>query len=114
MNGSKKASKRLLIGLGFAAVICVTLYFTTGLFVVQPIGVVPNGATIWYWRIHTNYPFIASADGLLLDRVGNVSLLGRVVALGATANELQDKKIATFPYSRTLYLMSTGGKEFDR
>jgi hypothetical protein len=98
-------------------VICLLssfVYFTTGLFVIQPIGALPEGATVWYWRIDTKLPFISSADGLLVEKQAGVSLLGRAVALGAIAGPIADRKIATLPYSRTLYLISTGGRELDR
>jgi len=90
------------------------LWFTTGVFVIQPIGAVPNGATVWYWRFGTSLPFIGSADGLLLKTQGEVSLLGRTVFLGGFAKLMPGRKIIAFPYSRTLYLISTGGKEFGR
>ena len=89
-------------------------YFTTGFFVIQPIGAVPEGATVWYWRLDTSLPFISSADGLLLEKELGVSLLGRAVALGAVAKPITDRKIASLPYSRTLYLVSTGGREFEK
>lgn len=89
-------------------------YFTTGFFVIQPIGALPEGATVWYWRFDTKLPFISSADGLLVEMQGSVSLLGRGVALGALAEPIVQRKIASLPYSRTLYLISTGGREFDR
>ena len=109
-----QSNHRALISLVVAIVIFSTLYFTTGIFVIQPIGAVPEGATIWYWRLNTKLPFISSADGLLLDRVGKVSILGRAVALGVVAKSIKDKKIVTFPYSKTLYLISTSGKEFNK
>jgi hypothetical protein len=90
------------------------LYFTTGFFVIQPIGAVPEGATVWYWRLDTSLPFISSADGLLLNKQLGVSLLGRAVALGAVAKPITDRKIVTLPYTRTLYLISTEGREFER
>lgn len=37
-----------------------------GIFIIQPIGAIPEGATIVYWRSGLNVPFIASADGLLV------------------------------------------------
>jgi len=91
---------------------CLVFYFCTGFFVVQPIGALPEGATIWYWRLGTRFPFISSADGLLLKKTGSVSLMGRAGALAAFSGFLKEKKIAVLPYSRTLYLISTGGYEF--
>jgi len=90
------------------------IYFTVGLFVIQPIGAIPEGATILYWRHGTNLPFISSPDGLLLNKGQGVSLLGRVVVLGVVGKLLEKRKIIVLPYSRTLYLISTGGKEFEK
>lgn len=85
------------------------IYLTTGFFVIQPIGAVPSGVTIWYWRVGTSLPFIGSADGILLEKVGSVSILGRAVALSKLTEFLIERKIALLPYSETLYLISTGG-----
>ncbi len=87
-------------------------YFTTGFFVIQPIGALPEGATVWYWRYGTGLPFIFSADGLLFDKQGSVSLLGRGFVLAALVEPIAQLKIASLPYSKMLYLISTGGREF--
>ena len=96
----------LLVEVGFF------FYFTTGFFVIQPIGGLPEGATVWYWRYDTGLPFISSADGLLVDKQGGVSLLGRGSVLAALVELITQLKIASLPYSKTLYLISTGGREF--
>lgn len=106
--------KRITIGSVVALLLALGFYLCCGFLVVQPIGAVPEGATILYWRAGTNLPFIGSADGILLKATGSVSLLGRAVAFGAIAERIADRKILTLPYSRTLYLISTDGKEFDR
>lgn len=96
------------------SLLAVTFYFLCGFFVIQPIGAIPDGATVVYFRYDTNMPFISSADGML-DQTGvGVSLLGRGIALGAITKEIEDTKICSLPYSKTLYLISTGGKEYDR
>lgn len=91
----------------------IAFYFT-GLFVIQPIGAIPEGATIWFNRYNTNFPFISSADGLLLESQGQVSLLGRAVFLGGLSNILKEKEILRFPYVETLYLISTKGNKFEK
>lgn len=95
------------------AISIVTFYFT-GLFVIQPMGALPEGVTIWFNRYGTNLPFICSADGLLLKSMGNVSLLGRMIFLGEFAKLLNEKEIMRFPYSETLYLFSTNGQHFEK
>ena len=87
-------------------------YFTTGFFVIQPTGALPEGVTVWYWRHGTGFPFVSSADGFLVDKQGDVSLLDRVIVLTALTELIAQLKIASLPYSRTLYLISTGGREF--
>jgi hypothetical protein len=106
-------SRALAVVLGLG-VFSFVFYFTTGFFVIQPIGAIPQGTTVWYWRYNTQFPFISSADGLLVDKQGGVSLLGRGVALAALSEPITQRKIASFPYSQTLYLISTGGRQFDR
>jgi len=96
----------LLVEVGFF------FYFTTGFFVIQPTGALPKGTTVWYWRYGTGLPFISSADGFLVDTQGGVSLLGRRFVLASLAELIAQLKIASLPYSKTLYLISTGGREF--
>ena len=106
--------KNLIIGFAVSLLCAFGFYFCCGFFVVQPIGAIPDGATILYWRADMQLPFVASADGILLEKTGSVSLLGRAIAIGQTAEPIIDRKIMKLPYSRQLYLISTGGKEFDR
>jgi hypothetical protein len=87
-------------------------YFTTGFFVIQPTRALPEGGTVWYWRYDTGLPFISSADGFLVDTREGVSLLDRRFVLAALAELIAQLKIASLPYSKTLYLISTGGREF--
>ena len=106
--------KRVLWGAVLA--ICLlagTVRLTLGIFVTQPIGAIPEGATIVYWRAGLSLPFIASADGLALEATGGVSLLSRGIMLGQLADLVTDRALLKLPYSRWLYLRSTGGLEFD-
>jgi|GEM_PF-418308 len=104
-----------LVGTAIALLLfTIAFYFCCGLFVIQPIGAIPEGATIVYWRLNMNLPFISSADGLLLEKTGSVSLLGRAIAFGKIAEPIVERKIVKLPYSRQLYLFSTGGKEFEK
>ena len=103
------AAALLLIAILFGA-----FYFCCGIFVIQPIGAIPDGVTIVYWRADLRLPFISSADGLLETSGAGVSLLGRGIFLAGIADKIKDRKIVNLPYSNTLYLWSTGGKEYDR
>lgn len=90
----------------------VLVFFFTGFFVVQPLGMLPDGITIWYFRIGLNMPFISSSDGLSLKHIGNVSLFSRMGAMSAVMDEIKDKIICRLPYQRWMYLISTDGQEF--
>jgi hypothetical protein len=92
----------ILLGIGF--------YAKLGFYSIQPIGAVPDGATAIVWR-EDGEPFFNSADGLCLERVGEVSLMCRAMAAGQAPT---DRIVMRLPYQRWAYLQSTGGKEFDR
>jgi hypothetical protein len=92
-----------------AASILVATQIT--LFVIQPIGAVPDGRTLLLWRLNT-MQFIDSADGWCQREQGGVSLLCRLAVLGKVANN--DTIITSLPYSETLYSISTGGRSYDR
>ncbi len=85
-----------------------------GIFVIQPIGAIPEGATIVYWRSGLNLPFIASADGLLEEKGSGVSLLGRAAVIAGLADTLKQRKIVRVDYSETIYLWSTGGRQYEK
>jgi hypothetical protein len=102
-----------LISTVIAVIILLFGYFGLGLFVIQPIGAVPNGATVVYWRLGTNMPFISSADGISEKTTGSVSLLGRGLVLGMVAKVLEGRKIVSLPYISALYAISTGGKTYE-
>ena len=84
--------------------------FFCGLYTVQPIGALPDGATAVVWRA-SGEPFFNSADALCLERMGGVSLLCRGMAM---AQAPTDRIIMRLPYQRWAYLKSTGGQEFGR
>ncbi len=99
---------------GLLVLFCIWLYIFTGFFVIQPIGAIPDGTTVWFWRNNTNLSFISSADSILLDSTGEVTLLGRMIVLGKIGDLLADKKITTFSYIDSFYLISTKGKRFEK
>lgn len=85
-------------------------YAKLGLYSVQPIGAIPEGATAIVWR-ESDEPFFNSADGMCLRRTGSVSLMCRMMAMGAAP---KDRVLLRLPYQRWAYLRSTDGREFDR
>lgn len=111
MSNRKKVVVGLLIGV---TAILIFVRSFCGIFVIQPIGAVPDGATIVYWRSGLNLPFVASADGVLLASGGGVSLLGRGLVLAKLSGPILERQIFRVSYSETLYLWSTDGSRFDR
>lgn len=84
-----------------------------GVFTVQPIGALPEGATVIYHSRNPEMPFFSSPDGLCLEIQGSVSLLCRAMSLGAV-DELADRILIRLPFMRFAYLQSTGGAEFEQ
>ena len=97
-----------------AVAVAFAAWFSLGVIVVQPIGALPRGATVVYFRLGLNLPFISSPDGLLLKSGREVSLLGRAAALAATASVIKERRIISLPYSQALYIWSTGGRQYER
>lgn len=81
------------------------------LFVVQPIGAVPEGRTVVLKRLE-GLRFIDSADAYCEREAGGVSLLCRAAVLGKVATE--DNILLRLPYSEALYLWSTDGRTYGR
>lgn len=93
-----------------AAVAAIAVYTQVTIFVIQPIGAVPEGKTLIITRLNKT-KFIDSADAICERIQGGVSLLCRMVTLGAV---MQNARIlARLPYSETLYTISTGGKTYE-
>ena len=105
-----------LIAIPIALVLVLLLlsFFLTGFIVIQPIGALPEGGTIWYWRVGTSLPFIASPDSIAAAATGGVSLIGRASAMGAIAQIIENRRIASLPYMDWMYLRSTGGERYQQ
>ena len=106
-----KTRKFVLI---FTVAFLLFFRFAFGLYVVQPIGAIPEGATIVYWRLGTNMDFVESADGLVLKTGAGLSLLTRGLALSTSASVVVDRKVLKLPYSSFLYGLTTNGRFYDR
>jgi len=89
----------------------VFAYTQLTLFVVQPIGAVPDGRTLVIWRMG-DLKFIDSADAVCERETGSVNLLCRAAILGGVGSNADI--IVRLPYSETLYRISTGGQSYDR
>lgn len=80
-------------------------------FVIQPIGAIPEGRTLVILRLEDGR-LVDSADAMCERKMGGVSLLCRLAVLGAVAEK--SNILLRLPYSKSLYLWSTGGAEYDR
>jgi len=95
----------LLILGGLAASTQITV------FVIQPIGAIPDGKTLVISRLNVTR-FIDSADAVCERMQGKVNLLCRGMVLGKVGETAT--VYARLPYSETLYMMSTGGRNYER
>lgn len=106
--------KHIKILLGIVALALLGFRLCCGLFVIQPIGAIPEGTTIAYWRIGTNFDFIESPDGLVKKTGVGLSLWTRAIALGTAAQPVIDRELFRLPYMESLYLITTDGESYDR
>lgn len=110
----QKSRKGLYITIAVIVLIILAwVVIKPGVFTIQPIGALPDGITLIYHSRSSQMPFFSSPDGLCLQMQGSVSLLCRGAAMAAV-EELADRIIIRLPYIHQAYLLSTGGKEFDR
>lgn len=110
----RRAKKRKNIGLFVVVIILLvvaSIRLFTGFIIIQPLGLLTDGATIWYVRSGLDIPFITSPDGYSLERTGSVSLLGTTLSAATLLTAVDGKEIARFPYSELLYNVSTGVRD---
>lgn len=93
--------------------IVIAFRFFCGIFVIQPIGSMPKGATYVYWRSGIDLPFIESADGYLEKKGYPVSAFARGTVLMKYTESIKQKQIVRFDYNETLYLHSTNGRKYN-
>lgn len=103
------------IGLGiFAFIFSIPLVLITfgviSIFVIQPIGALPEGRTIVLLRESSILNRIDSADAICFRELKNVNLLCRGIILGTVLEK--NYILLKLPYSETLYKISTEGREY--
>lgn len=103
-------SRNVIMGV-VALVVALLIYTQLTIFVVPPIGAIPDGRTVIMTRVGKG-EFIDSPDAMCERLQGGVSLLCRAMIMGAVIKNTTI--IARLPYSSTLYSISTGGKTYDR
>ena len=109
-TSARRTRVAVIVAIGVIVVLALVSTQVT-VFVVQPIGAVPEGRTVVMSRL-TNTKFIDSADAICLRIQDGVSLLCRGMVLGRVLEEANI--YFRLPYSRALYRISTGGAEYDR
>ncbi len=107
MRGMKNA---IALVFGSVFLLAVASQFIT-IFIIQPIGAVPEGRTMIIWRMKS-LNFIDSADAWCEREQGGVNLLCRIGVLGRVAEN--GKILVRLPYSEALYKFSTGGNTYTR
>lgn len=113
-KATRKQRKEIYFAAGLIIILVLAwIIVQPGVFVIQPIGAIPEGITLIYYSRNPEMAFFSSPDSLCLKMQNSVSLLCRMAALSA-ANGLADRIILRLPYSDWAYLQSTGGMTFDR
>lgn len=102
---------KTMASLAIAAILAIAAYTQLTIFVVQPIGAIPEGKTIVMLRLNKT-EFVDSPDAMCMRIQEGVNLLCRGMVMAAVVNKT--KILARLPYMDWLYLISTGGKRFDR
>jgi hypothetical protein len=103
--------KSRTIALVSVAILTIAVYTQITIFVIPPIGALPEGKTVVITRLNKT-DFIDSPDGMCERIQGGVSLLCRGMAMGAVVEK--STILLRLPYSSWLYSISTGGKTYDR
>lgn len=103
----KRSPVLLLVLLTVVGIIC---YTQITIFVVPPIGAVPEGRTLVISRLNRT-EFVDSADAMCERIQGGVNLLCRGMLMAAVVEKATI--YLRLPYSRSLYLISTGGKTYE-
>lgn len=99
-----------VLGLLVGLLVAVVLYVNFGFYSIQPIGVIPSGATALVWR-QGKEPFFNSPDAMCLLVQNSVSLMCRMAAMGAAPT---GRILFRLPYQRWAYSFSVDGSEFDK
>ncbi len=110
-NNKKRGS---IIALIIIVIVVLLVPLLTGFITIQPIGAIPDGITIWYFRAGLDIPFITSPDGYSLKKTGQLSLMSRMMSMSTLTDAVKDRIILRLPYSKFFYSISTGGQEFEQ
>jgi len=103
--------QKTIVALVILAVTFIVIYTQITIFVIPPIGALPEGKTVVITRLNKTR-FVDSPDAMCERIQGGISLLCRGMVMGAVVEKATI--LARLPYSPWLYSVSTGGKSYDR
>ena len=101
----------IVVCVGILMSTVILAYFFLTVFVIHPMGALPDGKTLIAARVGKSR-FIDSADAICEREMGGVSLLCRGMVMGKFLEETTI--YFSFPYSEILYFWSTDGREYGR
>lgn len=110
-SGDMTRRQRWSVAVVAIAAILLAASTQVTIFVIPPIGAVPEGRTLIISRMK-NTQFIDSADAMCERIQGGVNLMCRGFALAAVAGN--SKIYARLPYSETLNSIANDGRSYDR
>lgn len=100
--------QKKVVVLVIISVMIILIYTQLTLFVIPPIGALPEGRTVVITRLNKT-EFIDSPDAMCERIQGGVSLLCRGMVMGAVVEKATI--LVRLPYSSWLYSISTGWQE---
>ncbi len=108
--------KRKAILIVFIFGVLLTVWVTTVVFIVPPIGAVPEGKTIVLFKpdrllVQGKFDFLETPDHFQYKNLGKVNLFGRLAAIGAILNG--PIILARLPYSSTLEYLANAGSSWE-
>jgi predicted Zn finger-like uncharacterized protein len=107
-----KSRKRTILVCSIIFFVAFIVFYTQfTIFVIQPIGAIPEGKSLIISRLNKT-KFIDSADAMCERMQGGVNLLCRGMVLGTVSKNA--KVYARLPYSELLYLISTNGVTYTK
>lgn len=98
-----------VVVLACVVVIAASQFLT--IFVIQPIGAVPEGRTLVIWRMQ-EMNFLDSADTFCRRKLGYVNIMLRIPMKVTGDSADPSIVLVQLPYSETLYLWTTGGRSY--
>ena len=110
MESTKSKSKWPIL-ISIAVAIAIVIYTQITLFIIQPLGMLPEGKTLVMLRMNKT-KFIDSADAICEREMGGVNLICRMGMLAGIGSK--GVILLRLPYSESLYLISTNGVSYDR